>query len=665
MRISSRHVRNRSVAVWVLVGLVFSGSLFTRGNAEEEFAPLRITEFQGELGVESEYYRDQVKHKDARLEDYWFRRVTIEEYLRLALRGSIYHPRFLKFRLAGKLRFVQQEFDASFTESRNLHDVFREYDVTVVMLEKHPYTVTGFARRHQSWATTLFSNRFYVLHEDYGGRIDLKFLPFPTQISLRKSRRVEDGAYNQRIEDRETVSLLTRHSVGEWLRSTLRYDYTTVDEEYEFYRGQYRSEQQTELSSHMVDFSNQLWFGPKRTKRLLSTIRYFTQQGSYDLRSLRASQRLVMDHSRWLQTYLRYGIQDTSTRSQDIRVYEGEAGLRHQLFDSLTTRLEAHGRREEQERFDSTTVGGSATLDYRKTTALGLLTAGFGICYDRIKQDIDEAVRSIFDEQHVLEDGRRVWLRGQDVIRLSVKVRDLRRERLYVEGLDYRLIPVGNRLMIERVVGGDIANGEVVAIDYNCRVQLTPRINSISQHFYIQHDFERWLSLYYQYARTDQDGDGDGQLRLLNDERHTVGARVRWKNLEFVEEYEDYHSGLSGYEQLRSEGSIHFRPTARTYAGLLAQHLHVEYSDDGDRTNQLQLLARFRAAIRRSTTIELEGGYRRETGRIDEALWALKSCVKWTWRKLSLEAGVNLQFRDYEDSDLDRRYVYVRMSRKL
>jgi len=26
---------------------------------------------------------------------------------------------------------------------------------------------------------------------------------------------------------------------------------------------------------------------------------------------------------------------------------------------------------------------------------------------------------------------------------------------------------------------------------------------------------------------------------------------------------------------------------------------------------------------------------------------------------------VNLQFRDYEDSDLDRRYVYVRMSRKL
>lgn len=627
--------------------------------------PFAVTDWGGRLGVEAVHRRE--RQTSDRGSEFERRLRRFEEYIELTGHGFVYHPLFMDWRGRVRLGLLQQRFDSDLEGEESIHDVLQEYDATALFLQEKPVRLQLHARRSDDIVRDLFSDIVRAEETNVGADVLFVNAVAPSRLSARHQEFGRTGFSQNSDSTLDTVEAGTRIWPGSNFSTDINYLFRDYQEDFRGRNG-VTVDRTTEIRSHDLSLLNTARFGPGGRHRLTTTGRFYDQTGSVDIRQWRGATRLDLELTPRLDSHLSYAYDQVEAETQTTRQHRVNAGLHHRLFESLDTFVEGRWRRTDFDPDGEETIwGGGTRFAYRKTTPRGLLTAGYSLDVDRIDRGEGGGTRLVIDEPIVLVDGVLTFLAQQDVILASVQVTDATGLTIYTLDLDYRLTEVDSRVQIERVFGGAIADGQLVLVDYQFFQPEDIAFTQITQSFNVRHDWSEGLleglALYYRLADLRHSGSTGGQ-ELLEFTSHLLGMQYRWRWLEWIEEFEIYDANISPHDSLRSALHAHCTPWPRSRLRAGAEYLIINYRDEPDEdTDLLNLSADLQTRLGRHLDWTLQTLYRKESGRNDETNWGVASFLRWTYRKLSAEAGVRWETRDRSGTDRDDILLYLTVSR--
>lgn len=656
-----------AAALLLLAGLVTLPAQRARDLRQIEPRPFGLTHWGGRLGVEA-VYRTEDQTSDGG-SDFHRELRRFEEYIELTGEGFVYHPLFMDWRGQVRLGLLQQRYETDAGDGENVHDLLQEYDFDAIFFQEKPVRILVNARRRDDVVRDLFSDVIHVEENRGGATVQFVNAIAPAHITVDRQTMHRFGFSQDSDSTLNTAEARMRILPGSRFSTDLSYRHRDYHEDFRARNG-FDLERTTDLESHEFNLLNIARFGPRGRHRVTTTGHLYDQTGTTETRTARFTQRADLALTRRLDTYLSGAFDRVEAASQTTSSQRVNAGLHHRLFESLDTFVDVRARRTEfEESGEETDIGGGVRFAYRRTTPHGHLSAGYSIDVDQIDRGQTSGFRSVTDEAIVLADGQLTFLANRDVLLGTVVVTDAAGLRVYVDGLDYRLTEVGGRVQIERLLGGGIAGGETVLVDYDFEQEGDVSFTQLAQSVNVRHDWTegllQGLGLYYRYGDLRNSGE-TGESEPLEFSSHTVGSIYRWRFLEWTEEFQDFDANISPYSSLRSALMAQFQPWRRTQARVGAEHLTVNYRESGeDDTGLINLTAQINGQAGRHTTWNLQALQRFESGRNEETATGLAAFLRWTYRKLSAEIGVRLEMRDRSGSERDNAMVFVAVTREF
>jgi len=322
--------------------------------------------------------------------------------------------------------------------------------------------------------------------------------------------------------------------------------------------------------------------------------------------------------------------------------------FKHWLYESLTTSVGgSYGRTLlESGEITRTTIG--IEFDYRKKTALGPLHLLYSHTRSLQKNDIPGGTRQqVFDEQLVLSSTAVVLPSNPNVDTTTVVLTNATGTVTYTEGLDYNLIPRGNRTEVVRIPGGQIADGQTVLIDYEFVTPADSEFETVTDNFLGEITPLPGWRFYGRYIQSIQSlvegQDGSG----LEDRKTTVlGTDYQRKGVSLYGEYSDVDSTSGPYTQYRVGAGYSRRFNSILDFGFNISDQHTDFP--GSETQRISTFGfRAHATPLHRLSILLEPTYRIERGRgLDRNVLDLLFDVRYGVGKIDMRA--TLRAKDFE-----------------
>lgn len=667
---------------WAWGVLVLLGTLFLLVNSnqpaaqdlEAPIAPFRITEQDPELVFEFDYFNEkQSQGEDSELD---YTNTTLQQYLYYRLRAYVYHPRFLDIHARLKLGLLEQWIERSggLDEGSDSSVSFLDgYDIYLYFLRDHPIlSATLFANRDEAPVLQLFTDLQTLENERQGFILNWKHGPFPMDFSYSRTEIREKGIDSYSQANYDIFEYTVRNQIGERIRSELRYRYTDYMQQFRAENRLIDLERETELQSHDVNFLNTIYLDDLRRSYLTSSLRYFTQSGTTEFDNYYWRERLNLRHTKNFSTYYLVNWLKNELPESTVETWTAEAGLEYQLYESLRFHFDVHGRWTDFDGSSEDEVGVTGRIDYRKRTPWGLLTMGYGRTIDKISRSGRSVSRPIIDEQLTLDSILFTFLSEPGVIPDTIVVTDPTGTIEYVENFDYITLIQGQRVGLRVLPGGTLNDGDTVLVDYEIIFTQDIDYRNDYQTLYARYAFERYLknlAIYYRWQQLEpSESDFADDLSILSYDSWLAGFEYRWRWLTWREEYQEYRSNFSEYDQLDSRLEAVYDLSRRLRLSANVGMINVDYLDDvsqGDQTDIVYAGVGLDGQYRGRGYWRLEGRIREETGLIDETLMGLLARTGYSIGKTRIEAGALLETRERFDFELERTNVFLQVRREF
>jgi hypothetical protein len=644
----------------------------TIDSPDSEFQTVHVTDFRRELQF-TVRTREQQQESNVSTNKTSSKEETFEEALLLETEGSVYHPNFLEFSLASLFGLMQEDFESNYDGRRETSSddgCILEFDLEGRFLKKKPYPGTVFARRYRSIEPRPFLSSLETTTTNYGfiwRLVDPK-IPSSLQYSSTEVRNEPiDESEDEGRQKNTTLRLETGYRFTEHNALSLIYERRTVDEEP--FTLSYDSDEFT--LSHRYDF------GDGRRQRLESELNYFHQTGTFDIERFRWRETLRLTHSETLRSWYQFEYLDRTQGtlagvppiSEVSHLLSGT--LEHQLYESLISQLFVFGQHQDfDDGLDIDRYGFQPSFDYRKKTPLGLLLANYA--YRWQTEDRDGGFRSleVIDERVTLRDPGPQVLSQININLGSIIVTDDNRTTQYELNRDYRLRPLGDRIEIERVPTGRIADGQVVLVDYIYSVGGDFELDTMIHNFSVRHDFDVGLSPYYRFRRQNQDITPRNATGLSPDdiEAHLGGLELARGPLRLIGEYEDHDSTINPFRAIRVSGDLDHELTPRGSGRLRARWSDVERAGIPDRrTRFVTVEERYRQRIGEYLTMEAAVLYRREKDSLSGNDEGVDCDFTLEWLIRQTELRLTYEYGEFEDDFAENRNhtLYVQLRRQF
>ena len=152
--------------------------------------------------------------------------------------------------------------------------------------------------------------------------------------------------------------------------------------------------------------------------------------------------------------------------------------------------------------FATRTLGVDGSVRYDRSLPLGSVQASYALRFDRRDQTASAAQTAIVGERVDLTGTSPVALAQARTTSGSVVVSNVARTQVFLEGADYVLTVVGTTTRIQRVLSGDILDGEAVLADYTFDAGGTYANTQWDQNLNLNWTVSRFLSVYFRYAKS-------------------------------------------------------------------------------------------------------------------------------------------------------------------
>ncbi|MCB0313453.1 MAG: hypothetical protein KDH84_09350, partial [Calditrichaeota bacterium] len=342
--------------------------------------------------------------------------------------------------------------------------------------------------------------------------------------------------------------------------------------------------------------------------------------------------------------------------------------LEHQLYLSLRSQVFLAYNDLSQTGFDEQRRSFGFGLRYRKAIPGGLLNLSYEWRRRNEQRDGQLLTLNIVDERLRLKDGEVALLANPLVDPGSVVLSDETQTVIYVENIDYVLISRGDFLEVQRIPGGQIADGATVYIDYRAQQQADYQFDLTNRTFAASVAlFRQFLEIYYRSLAQDYDNLDQTRFRILKIISQKVyGGRVAYGPFAGGIEWDDTGSNIIPYRSLRYFANLNHQLASRVSAALNASRYRFTYRETDEVQRFDQLSAHVTWMLSRQSRINLFGNYRFQKGRgIDLELGSLRGEYSARMRMLWITFGVDLYRRDFLTEELSYQRTYIRLERKF
>jgi hypothetical protein len=519
--------------------------------------------------------------------------------------------------------------------SQHDSDLVLLYDINAFILAESTTPITAYSRREETQLDREFAGKIDSLNTEHGVMVRLKSLTFPTFIHVfRRENDQSDQLGNIDYSlKQDSFSIRTAPQLENDQNLSIEYTLDLVDErQSRFYENSY--------TRHDAQISHDIKFGGDKEHTLRSNARLYDESGATAIRRYRLDEALRLRHTDRFGTRLDFAAEDTARADQWQRYLRAAGQARYELFESLIAigGLGAE-RTDVTGNFSSSQYYADADLLYTKAVPYGRLDVAVGAGVNRQDNSEQGQPVTITDQALALDDAIPTILRRRNVVAGSVVVTDANGLRVYLEGIDYTIVAFPTHVEIRRVVGGAIAEGESLLVDYTVGPEPASTIDSTNATFSVRYTIERGLldglGVYLNYNWVDQTVDTIDPSRFTLDEvkdlRYGVDYRIGQISLEA--DRRNHDSSIYPYDTTRFEARYDTRMGPGGSLAASVSHEISDYPSSDEQRKLTRATIRARGRVGSDLDYNVRLTYRDESSRLSSDLAGFEQSLEVTWRR--------------------------------
>lgn len=624
------------------------------GAQRGKYKPLEFRSITAAFEFLGEYHNDTRTQADgSKLQD---TETRLRETLDFGWDAAIGHKNLIDFSGTAKLGLetidLSSDTEGASTNNTQLVDM---YDMRALILGESDLPVTLYTRRDEARNDRQFAGTLESTSAETGAIAQLRSSVAPTMVQLfhRENDQSDPLGTTDYHLVQDSLHVGSNVVLAEAQRLEIDYTFDSIDEQQSsFYEDSYDRNDGT--FTHTVDF------GPEMRDNLRSTARIYTQTGLVPQDTYRLDEQLRLYHSDRLDSHYDATIEDRTIQGQEQQFLRGVAGVRHRLFDSLTsTGSIGVNRLDVQDVFTSDGMFVTAGLDYTKKVPLGRLDASMSLVFDTQDNSERGSSLTVVNEPHTFNDPFPLTIARRNIVESSVRVTAASGFPEYQEGPDYTMQWFPDRVELTRVVGGAIADGETVLVSYEIGPEPGNTLDTNTQAMTVRYTFEEgWLtglSPYVIYRRTDQNVSASDPSQFVLDDVNslTYGVDYRIGGLYLMVEQENHDSTVQPYDSFRTEASYDQRFSRDASLYVSATHQTIDYRDDGSSIELNHLTGRWTQRFEPSLEFSVNLIYRDEHDRDGLTTQGLEEALEIKWHKRQTSIFVNLRNANLDGDSVD------------
>ncbi|MEW8118771.1 MAG: hypothetical protein AB2792_16540 [Candidatus Thiodiazotropha sp.] len=619
-----------------------------------ELDMFRLTEVEGSLEIGYSVEDLEIMRVDGPTTTQ--RRPISTQELTLNTHGYIYHPNLLDMELGAGIRFQEDKFETD-TGSNESKQTLYSFNGSFNVLKHKPYPLHLYFNQRNPTLSVGLADTFSSESKVYGLIFSLKrpFVSFP--LVLRADHMENKGTGRGTLIDDETDYL--RLDIAADNSDNISANLGVNHARKKSASGSVNLPLQATLREELgIDISTGVVFGENRKNNFENLFTYnVIDHDNLDTRKEgRFYSSLELEHDELFESFYRYNIESTSyTHSEDeSNIEKLSLGFVRDLTESLIVSGGLDISEEENRGFNKDTYGVNSHLRY--TTDLSEQTSfntTYSLAYTHNKQKSELLQISRIGENHLFDGLQPVLLQNEFVVPGSVTVSNVARTQIYIEDIDYRLTLVGVETRLERLLSGNIPDGETVTVDYSYETGGSFEYGLFRQSLGLGYSISKTYHFRLGYTKHEETLEAGRPLRpLYSRERAIASADARHRisqtlGLNWHLELEKETGKLRPF--MREAADINFTftlPFLSSLAVLRSRYEKIDNELSEEDVNltrhSLSIFARlgYRSRARLDYTIEKDTG-----GTIPRESRQASMEYLWRWRllSLSLEGKYNLE----------------------
>jgi hypothetical protein len=665
---ASREHWNCGVCVLVLLACLWPGAVRAQRRPapieEPQWLKLRLTEASAGLYSEGSFEETSFGGDSTVSHDRFF----IGPSLGLNLDGSIYHPNLCRLLVLseGALGWETETIrSATGSVDRDKFQYLGRFNGNAHFLNHRPFNGSLFGNYDHTFRDYDFFSRVTVDSWRYGGR-----------VNYREGPLYLTALYTHRDED---VS-------GQVAPSSTREDTVGFDGRLERARGQtaltytFLQYDRSDIgrtgsgTDHTVTISDSERFGSREQFRFNGNASYTRRDTDFESSDqISTGASFAADHRRNLSSFysVNYDRFDLGDFASDNVVAQGQ--LRHQLYESLTSTLLAQGSSFEagdhvSEGYTRRYGAGFSEAYTKRLGARHRLRINNSLLVERVES---QGISRVENEPHSFSSGGggappdSFFLNLPNVNEATIEVTDQNdTPPPYVRGLDYDVIRLGTRTLIQRLPGSRIPSDATVLVDYEAEPTPAGEYTALSEQFSIRVDL--WDNLWGLYGRlTLYANTAPEELHVQDLVSYAVGTDVNWRWARAGAEFEIYDSSEASYRSARLFQSFSFKLDPVSTLGVDFTETWTDYVDANRQEQHYRAITRYRRMVGRGLTVDADAGVALRRGRgVDQTLATFRPNVQYRVGRMTLAAGYNLEYELFLDrEERIKHLLFLRLRR--
>ncbi len=630
------------------------------GAGQPGLKTLEVTDLHGFLEFVARR-REQEQRSKVGAGDTLSKETIFQENVGINTRGHVYHPNLLEYTLGGLFGLLQHSFREDFagrvTDGSDNGTVL-EFDFTGNVLKQKKYPGFVYARRSQGIEPRLFRSSVQTTTDNYGLTWQYLDPKMPTRLQFDYNDvKYHPFASTAQPSDRRNLNLRfdTAYKFSEHNVLSFLYEHQGVKE-----RTEAVTPVELDYGSDEFTLAHRLEFGSQHRNRLESELNYYRQKGSLDTERLRWRETLHLQHSDTLRSWYEFEARDQTRGSLanlppiEERTFRFNGTLEHRLFESLVSQVLGFAQRQDFESGAKIDLWGvEGRLNYQKKNPFGTLRADYTAHLEQESREGREMRAEIRDERQMFRDPDPIVLTNPNIDTGSIVITAQDGITFYQRERDYRVRTVGDRIELERIPTGRIADRETVLIDYIYRLGGSFDLDTVRQDFGLRQDFTFGLSPYYRLRWQDQTISPVTAGGAVPEDitAHILGVEFRRGALDLGAEYEDHFSTINAFDALRLRAGYSYHFKFGGTAAIRAAWTDTSYDPPRDRDTRLFTLeGRYRQALWRTLTFEGAAVYRDGDDSVtgDQRGIDLSFALEWLIRQI--EVRITAEQKQFDDN---------------
>jgi hypothetical protein len=618
----------------------------------------------GRWQAETSFLLDWEQQNDKRAQND-YETILFQERLYVRNVGAyLFDPRLLTLNLGGGFGLSQEDgLAVQDTPLRVGNGILYDYAFDAFLLNDSPYPISLFANRNENTLAQGFGGRSDVTFESRGGIFELRegnlFEKYgvhnlSASLDVHQELRNEDslvfGSPYRRDETRNIVRYAT-HKGGEQSDFDLRYEFNDVND---------AVNSQNVFDSHTLRALHSVDFGPTLNRRLDSLLYYFGRRGAGSGNFVSLNEVLRLDHYENLASEYRYDFSRSDTDVGATTTNSASVGLRHRLYERLTTTVDAHGTYQNFPNGERSFYGGRGGLAYRRSLPWqGELLAHLHGGYRVDDNNFTSSRIDVVDEAHtappVIGGGNGFALDSPFVFLDTVVVFDVEGgARLPTEvNVDYILEQVGSVTRVIPLAGSPVIRpGDALEVSYSYAVDPSLTFSTATLNVGVGAEFA-WIGLSYEHDLSNQSRlSGTASENFLIDQnldRFAVDLHHRWDALrgQTTLSYEILNSTIVDSRTWRFSQLLAYQPRSNVDAQLSGDQYWATFPGENRDTQSYLVRASVDWLTPFGATVSPFAGFSafRDTGTENEDI--VDAGIRMRWIYHSLEIAPSFTWADY------------------